>query len=200
MTLLRAALTVGLLTTLSRLTGFARDMLMAAMLGAGVAADAFFVSFKLANCLRRLFAEGAFTALPHRVFEGERIGDAFRLMQRAGHIGKIVVRPATAASESPGTIGRFAADAEGLHIVFGGTSGFGLATAAWLAGRGARRLVLASLSGQPAPPAAAAIEALRVRGVEVRLAAVEIELRRRRFGRFSVRSLAIAINLSQQVR
>jgi putative peptidoglycan lipid II flippase len=61
-TLFRVALTVGLLTTLSRLTGFARDMLMASMLGAGVAADAFFVSFKLANCLRRLFAEGAFAA------------------------------------------------------------------------------------------------------------------------------------------
>ena len=58
----RAAFTVGSLTLLSRLTGFARDMLIAAALGAGPVADAFFVSFKLANCLRRLFAEGAFGA------------------------------------------------------------------------------------------------------------------------------------------
>ena len=42
--------------------GFVRDMLIAAVLGAGAAADAFFVSFKLANLLRRLFAEGAFDA------------------------------------------------------------------------------------------------------------------------------------------
>ena len=58
----RAALTVGGLTTLSRVAGFARDLLMAAALGAGPVADAFFVSLKLANFLRRLFAEGAFAA------------------------------------------------------------------------------------------------------------------------------------------
>lgn len=62
MTVLRAALTVGSLTAVSRLTGFARDVMIAAALGAGPAADAFFVSFKLAHCLRRLFAEGAFGA------------------------------------------------------------------------------------------------------------------------------------------
>src|SRR3954447_10298307 len=44
----------------SRVTGFARDMLIAAALGPGPAADAFFVSLKLANLFRRLFAEGAF--------------------------------------------------------------------------------------------------------------------------------------------
>ena len=55
----RGALTVGGLTALSRLAGFARDLLIAAALGAGPVADAFFVSLKLANFLRRLFAEGA---------------------------------------------------------------------------------------------------------------------------------------------
>ena len=58
----RAALTVGSLTGLSRIAGFARDLLIAAALGAGPVADAFFVSLKLANFLRRLFAEGAFAA------------------------------------------------------------------------------------------------------------------------------------------
>ena len=60
MTVLRAAFTVGSFTMVSRVTGFARDMLIAAALGAGPAADAFFVSLKLANLFRRLFAEGAF--------------------------------------------------------------------------------------------------------------------------------------------
>ena len=71
MKLFRAALTVGSLTLVSRVTGFARDVLIAASLGAGSAADAFFVSFKLANCLRRLFAEGAFGAgfVSHIAFE-----------------------------------------------------------------------------------------------------------------------------------
>ena len=58
----RAALTVGGLTALSRVAGFVRDLLIAAALGAGPVADAFFVSLKLANFLRRLFAEGAFSA------------------------------------------------------------------------------------------------------------------------------------------
>lgn len=58
----RAALTIGGLTGLSRLAGFVRDLLIAAALGAGPVADAFFISLKLANFLRRLFAEGAFSA------------------------------------------------------------------------------------------------------------------------------------------
>ncbi len=44
-----------------------------------------------------LFAEGELSPLPHRVFDGAHIAEAFRLMQRAGHIGKIVVTPARQA-------------------------------------------------------------------------------------------------------
>ena len=61
MSLYRAAATVGGLTAISRVTGFARDVLIAATLGAGPLADAFFVAFKLPNLFRRLTAEGAFT-------------------------------------------------------------------------------------------------------------------------------------------
>ena len=55
-------LTVGGFTLLSRLTGFVRDMVMAAVLGAGPVADAFFVAFRLPNHFRAIFAEGAFNA------------------------------------------------------------------------------------------------------------------------------------------
>ena len=54
--------TVGGLTLLSRLTGFVRDVVMAAVLGAGPIADAFFVAFRLPNHFRAIFAEGAFAA------------------------------------------------------------------------------------------------------------------------------------------
>ena len=54
--------TVGGLTLLSRLTGFARDIMLAAMLGAGPIADAFFVALRLPNHFRAIFAEGAFNA------------------------------------------------------------------------------------------------------------------------------------------
>src|SRR5487761_2640344 len=54
--------TVGGYTLLSRLTGFARDILLAAIIGAGPVADAFFVAFRLPNHFRAIFAEGAFNA------------------------------------------------------------------------------------------------------------------------------------------
>ncbi|APT58539.1 murein biosynthesis integral membrane protein MurJ [Roseomonas gilardii] len=60
--MLRGILTVGAWTLLSRILGFARDMLVAAIMGAGPVADAFFVALKLPNLFRRLFGEGAFNA------------------------------------------------------------------------------------------------------------------------------------------
>jgi len=54
--------TVGGYTLLSRLTGFARDIMLAAILGAGPIADAFFVALRLPNHFRAIFAEGAFNA------------------------------------------------------------------------------------------------------------------------------------------
>lgn len=55
-------LTVGGYTLLSRVTGFLRDIMLAAILGGGPLADAFFVAFRLPNHFRAIFAEGAFNA------------------------------------------------------------------------------------------------------------------------------------------
>jgi putative peptidoglycan lipid II flippase len=62
MSLVRKFLTVGGGTLGSRLFGFAREMLMAAALGTGPMADAFYAAFRFPNLFRRLFAEGAFNA------------------------------------------------------------------------------------------------------------------------------------------
>ena len=62
MPLYRAFATVGAMTIWSRILGFIRDVLIAAVLGAGPVADAFFVAFRVPNLFRRLFAEGAFDA------------------------------------------------------------------------------------------------------------------------------------------
>ena len=61
MSLVRNVGTIGSLTLLSRLFGFVRDMLLARVLGAGLAADAWQLAFTLPNTFRRLFAEGAFS-------------------------------------------------------------------------------------------------------------------------------------------
>src|ERR1700733_5123367 len=60
--MLKKILTVGGYTLVSRLTGFARDIMLAAIIGAGPVADAFFVAFRLPNHFRAIFAEGAFNA------------------------------------------------------------------------------------------------------------------------------------------
>ncbi len=62
MALLRSVATVGSFTLVSRVFGFIRDILTAAILGAGPVADAFFVAQRLPNLFRSLFAEGAFSA------------------------------------------------------------------------------------------------------------------------------------------
>ncbi|MCH8001425.1 MAG: murein biosynthesis integral membrane protein MurJ [Proteobacteria bacterium] len=62
MALLRSLATVGGYTGISRVLGFVRDILIAAAVGTGPVADAFFVAFRLPNLFRRLFGEGAFNA------------------------------------------------------------------------------------------------------------------------------------------
>ena len=62
MKLYRAFATVGGLTLVSRIMGFMRDILLAALFGAGPVAEAFAIAFRFPNLFRRWFAEGAFNA------------------------------------------------------------------------------------------------------------------------------------------
>src|SRR6202795_219573 len=74
--------TVGGYTLLSRLTGFLRDIMLAAILGAGPMADAFFVALRLPNHFRAIFAEGAFNAA---------FVPAYARLHRAGGGGKSAI-------------------------------------------------------------------------------------------------------------
>ncbi|BCR05110.1 putative lipid II flippase MurJ [Desulfuromonas versatilis] len=58
----RATGVMGLATSMSRVAGLIRDMVVAGMFGAGFATDAFFMAFTIPNLLRRFFAEGSLTA------------------------------------------------------------------------------------------------------------------------------------------
>jgi putative peptidoglycan lipid II flippase len=60
--MIRSFLTVFSGTLASRLLGFARDSMIAALLGTGAVADAFLVAFQLVNVVRRLLSEGALNA------------------------------------------------------------------------------------------------------------------------------------------
>lgn len=75
MSLLKSITTFGGWTLISRITGFCRDVVLANFLGAGMVADAFFVSFKLPNLFRSFFAEGAFTSAFVPIFSQKLVGD-----------------------------------------------------------------------------------------------------------------------------
>jgi len=62
MNLIKSTGTFSFYTIISRLLGYARDILIAVFLGAGPLADAFFVAFRVPNTFRRLFSEGTFNA------------------------------------------------------------------------------------------------------------------------------------------
>ncbi len=124
-----------------------------------------------------LFREGALTPLPSRVFPAERVIDAFRTMQQARHIGKVVVSLADArpAVERPTTAPvplRLVKDS--TWIVTGGLSGFGLESARWLAAHGVGHLVLVGRRGLDTPGAREAVDDLTTQGIQVKALACDI--------------------------
>ena len=78
--MIRSFLTVSTGTLASRLLGFARDSLIAALLGTGAVADAFLAAFQLVNVVRRLLSEGALNAalVPAWLRVRDRDGDGGR--------------------------------------------------------------------------------------------------------------------------
>ena len=111
------------------------------------------------------FSRGKFTPIRSTTFAARDAIAAFRLMQSAQHIGKIVLEfDPTRAPEVPA---EFWPDPDGTYLITGGLSGFGLATARWLVDRGAMHLALVSRRGTATPEDAALINQMRRRGVSV---------------------------------
>ncbi len=122
--------TVGGWTMGSRVLGFLRDMAIAASLGAGPVAEAFFVAFTLPNMFRRLFAEGAFNTafvpLYAKRLEGEGEGPArvFASEAFSGLLAVLIAITLLASLAMPGLVlllaSGFAGDARlGLATDFG---------------------------------------------------------------------------------
>ncbi|MFM0640343.1 SDR family NAD(P)-dependent oxidoreductase [Paraburkholderia metrosideri] len=106
----------------------------------------------------QLFADGVLHPLPYRAFPAERVEEAFRHMQQARQIGKILVTyPAGTPNPSRVTDGAEALrlDPKAAYLIVGGTGGLGFASARWMMSCGARHLTLASRSGTLAPELAA---------------------------------------------
>ena len=121
-----------------------------------------------------LIGSGALRPLPHRTLPFAEASHAFRLMQAAGHIGKLVLTPEppqTAAAQAPRA---FPVRADATYLVSGGLAGFGLETAKWLVDRGARHLALLGRRGADTPGAAQALAMLEEAGVEARAFACDV--------------------------
>ena len=101
----------------------------------------------------QLFANGVLHPLPYRAFPAGRVEEAFRHMQQARQIGKILVTypagtPAPKSADAPLAL---ELDPAAAYLIVGGTGGLGFATARWMMTRGARHLVLVSRSGALPP-------------------------------------------------
>ena len=127
---------------------------------------------------RRLFAEvlelfnqRLLFPLPYQAFAADDVVDAFRQMQQARQIGKIVVTYHDGVPATPPPRATHGARLElsdtASYLVAGGLSGFGLRTAEWLADRGARHLVLFGRRGPGAEEAQSVLARLERRGVKV---------------------------------
>jgi acyl transferase domain-containing protein/NADPH:quinone reductase-like Zn-dependent oxidoreductase/acyl carrier protein len=124
------------------------------------------LAHRLMGDLVRHFESGEFFPLPYRAFEWHEAGEAFRLMQAAGHVGKLIVRPArrpvaTSTAQKPFQPG------PGAHLIVGGVGGFGFETAAWLAKKGAETVVVVSRRGQIEPHLQARAQAIGAAGTKL---------------------------------
>jgi len=125
--------------------------------------------------IRARVEDGTYYPLPHRTFPMSRVVEAFRYMQQARHIGKVVVsiREQNAAALPP-TYAPAALRPDGTYLISGGLGGFGLAAARWMVERGARHIVLAGRRGAATPEARDAVAALREAGARVLVAQVDV--------------------------
>jgi acyl transferase domain-containing protein/NADPH:quinone reductase-like Zn-dependent oxidoreductase/acyl carrier protein len=129
----------------------------------------------LADVMARVH-DGTYRPLPHRTFPVSRSVEAFRYMQQARHIGKVVVsmreRHVPVALLAPR--GEFALRSDSTYLISGGLGGFGLATARWMVERGAHHLVLAGRRGAASPEAQETVAALREAGAHVLVAQTDV--------------------------
>lgn len=120
-----------------------------------------------------LFAEGALRPLPHRTFDYADAEGAFRLMQSAGHIGKIILAPGPVPPKRIAAARAFVAG-PGAYVVTGGLDGFGREAARWLARNGARKLALLSRRGPAVEGADALVTEFAGAGITAKAYAVDI--------------------------
>ncbi len=91
---------------------------------------------QLSEVLTQQWNQGELVALPHKVFSSTQITDAFRYLQQAKQIGKVVVEMPQLQGEQKSI------QAEGSYLITGGLGALGLEVAQWMVTQGAKNIVL----------------------------------------------------------
>lgn len=120
----------------------------------------------MVDVLDRL-ADGRLPSLPQTYFAADQTGEAFRLLQSAGQIGRIVIDQQRRSGDG------IPIRADGNYLITGGLGGLGLAVAKWLVEKGARSLVLAGRSA-PGADARRVVADCEAAGAAVRIAQLDI--------------------------
>ncbi len=123
-----------------------------------------------------LLEAGVLRPLPFRSYPANRVDAAFRLMAAGKHTGKVVLCLADPVVPRQGALPppAFTVDPEATYLITGGFGGFGQVLARWLAGRGARHLVLTGRQGAATEGAREFIDNLSADGVEILPVAADV--------------------------
>ena len=130
------------------------------------------VGLKVLMEIADLLGTGELQPLPYRAFGFADVVGAFRLLQSSGHIGKVVLLPEPTVPVA--VPARMQLRSDGVYVVTGGLTGFGLETARWLARQGASRLALISRRGGGTPAADGALAEFVAGGVDARAFACDV--------------------------
>lgn len=133
---------------------------------------------RLFGQMMALFEQGILHPLPFREFDANQVVEAFRYMQQARQIGKIVVTYGNPIEHLVDTREQpqqpLQLDEHATYLVTGGLGGFGLRTAQWLVDKGARHLVLLGRRGPASVEAQPSLAAWQAQGIDVQALACDI--------------------------
>jgi myxalamid-type polyketide synthase MxaB len=119
--------------------------------------------------LQEKFENGSLRPLPYKIFPIRDAVAAFRHMQQAKHVGKVVI-----TLGRPSQTDEIPIRCDGTYLVTGGLGTLGLEVARWLVQRGARRLMLLGRGAEPTAEAQSVIGQLESQGAEVHLAQADV--------------------------
>ena len=124
---------------------------------------------------RIYFQKGIFKPPPCNIYPAAQCHAAFQLMAKGQHIGKILLKMANETLEAlPKIEPKPLFDGDSTYMITGGLSGFGLATAKWIAERGGRHLLLLSRNGPTTAEAHNTLKEFEEKQIQVKIARADV--------------------------